>query len=273
MAPHLGEERARVRNDVAGRAPRDDADVRTRLRVDTAQAEVRDGARRGGDRRAPVLGNHARMRRAAAERHLERDGRRRAEHDLADRRRLVVHVAELGLQPRAVEGVRAAQADLLLRREERARGRRAVVLRRARGALPRPSPPRRPCCRRRGSSPQRCGRGRPRRQARSAPAAAPCRGVRRGRSASRSRSARAARAGCPSSSRCSVPCRPRRPRDRATRARRSRGRRPRAPPRRARDRRELEEEVEDAGHGEILRRAQDPAVRNPRGPCRCAPTS
>ena len=56
-----------------------------------------------------------------------RDGRRRADDDLADRRRLVVDVAELGVQPRMVEGVRAAQADLLLRREDELEPRMAAA--------------------------------------------------------------------------------------------------------------------------------------------------
>ena len=42
---------------------------------------------------------------------------RRAEHDLADRRPLVVDEAGLGDEPRVVERVRAAQRDLLLRGE------------------------------------------------------------------------------------------------------------------------------------------------------------
>ena len=44
-----------------------------------------------------------------------RTAERRAEDHLADRRRLVVDEAELGVQPRVVEGGGAAQADLLLR--------------------------------------------------------------------------------------------------------------------------------------------------------------
>src|SRR5213076_413185 len=55
---------------------------------------------------------------AAVERHLERLRPRRAEHDLADRRGLVVYVTELCVQAVVVEGAGADEADLLLRREE-----------------------------------------------------------------------------------------------------------------------------------------------------------
>jgi hypothetical protein len=104
-------------DDVARRSALDQADVGGRLLVDAAESEVGDGAGRGRDRRSALLRVHARVRRPAVERHLERRCPRCADDDLPDRRRLVVDKAELGLEPRVVEGVRAAQADLLLRRE------------------------------------------------------------------------------------------------------------------------------------------------------------
>ena len=76
--------------------------------------------------------------------------------------------------------------------------------RRARGASPRASRRRRPCCRRRGSSVARCGRCRPRRPARARRSAGPCRGGRRGTAARRRPWARARRGCCPSSSRRSA---------------------------------------------------------------------
>ena len=66
----------------------------------------------------PSSGMHAGVRRAAVERHLERLRVRRAEDHDADRRRLVVDVADARAQPRVVERVGADEADLLLRREE-----------------------------------------------------------------------------------------------------------------------------------------------------------
>ena len=58
------------------------------------------------------------MRSAAVERHLERLRERRAEDDRADRRRLVVDVARPRVQAAVVEGIRADEPDLLLRREQ-----------------------------------------------------------------------------------------------------------------------------------------------------------
>ena len=55
--------------------------------------------------------------------------RRCAEDDLADRRGLVVDVAELGLEPGLVERVRAEQPDLLLRREQQLDAGMRTVLR------------------------------------------------------------------------------------------------------------------------------------------------
>ena len=117
-------------------------------------------------------------------------------------------------------------------------GRPSARMRRAPRASRRPPP----CCRRRGSSRPRSGRRRPRRPARAARSAAPCRGARRGRAASPPRSARAG-------SRCS----PSWSRSRAgvvlvgleaeLASSRGRDRRPRAPAGRAGDRRQLEEEL------------------------------
>src|SRR5205085_2470390 len=93
-------------------------DVGRGLVVDPAQAQVGDRPRRGRDRGPSPLGVHARMGRAPVEAHLHRLRVRRAEDDLADRRRLVVDVPEPRREPRVVEGRGAEQADLLLRRED-----------------------------------------------------------------------------------------------------------------------------------------------------------
>ena len=61
---------------------------------------------------------HPRMRSRAVEAEVEEPRVRRAEDDLADRRALVVHEAGRRDEPRVVERVRAAERDLLLRREE-----------------------------------------------------------------------------------------------------------------------------------------------------------
>ena len=66
----------------------------------------------------PSSGIHAGVGRAAVEAHLHRVGVRRAEDDLADRSRLVVDVADPGVQLPLVEGRRSVQPDLLLRGEE-----------------------------------------------------------------------------------------------------------------------------------------------------------
>ena len=66
----------------------------------------------------PSSGIHPRMGGAAVEAGGNRLLGRRAEDDLADRRRLVVDVAEPGLEPLLVECTRPEQPDLLLRREE-----------------------------------------------------------------------------------------------------------------------------------------------------------
>ena len=86
--------------------------------VDTAEAKLGERPRGGGDRRAPFLGPHARVSRATVETKFEHASVWRAEHDLADRRPLVVDIAGLGDESRVVEGVSAAKRDLLLRREE-----------------------------------------------------------------------------------------------------------------------------------------------------------
>ena len=166
--------------------PCDRADVRGRLLVEPAEPQVGDRACGGRDRGASLLGDHPRVRRPAVEADEHRALVRRAHDHLADRRRLVVDEAELGLERRVVEGARAEQADLLLRREEELDTRVRPALRRRSVARPRSSRRRPTCCRRRGSSRRRSARCRPRRpRARAAPAAARCRGARRGRSACR----------------------------------------------------------------------------------------
>jgi len=104
--------------DVAARAPGDDADVRGRLLVDAAEPEIRDRLRCSLDRGAAFLREHSGVRRTTVEAHLHRLRPRRAKDDLADRRGLVVDVAELRVQPLVIERVRAFQPDFFLRREE-----------------------------------------------------------------------------------------------------------------------------------------------------------
>ena len=55
---------------------------------------------------------------APVEAEVEKSPVRRAEHDLADRHALVVDVSDVRDEPRVVEGVRATERDLLLRREQ-----------------------------------------------------------------------------------------------------------------------------------------------------------
>ena len=111
-------ELAPLRDDVAGAAARDRADVRGRLLVDPAEPQVGDRARGGGDRGAALLRHHPGVRRPAVEADADRASGRRAHDHVADRRRLVVDEAELGLERCVVEREGAEQADLLLRREQ-----------------------------------------------------------------------------------------------------------------------------------------------------------
>ena len=76
-------------------------------------------------------------------------GRRRDDH-LADRRRVVEDVAEVGAQHGRVERLGAGQRVLLLDREQQLDADRRRP-RRSRAARPRGTRRRRPCCRRRGS--------------------------------------------------------------------------------------------------------------------------
>ena len=96
--------------------------------VDPAQAHLGDRARRGGDRRPPFLRVHPGVCGAAVEHDGQVVGRGGAEDDLADRRRLVVDVADPRPQAAVVEGVGAEQPDLLLRREEQLDARMRPVL-------------------------------------------------------------------------------------------------------------------------------------------------
>ena len=111
-------DRAPLGHDVAGDAALDRAHVGARAVVDPPQPHVGDRAGRSDDRRAALLRVHPRVRRPAVEPRHDALLRRRAEDDLADRRRLVVDEAELGLEPRVVEREGTAEADLLLRGEE-----------------------------------------------------------------------------------------------------------------------------------------------------------
>ena len=107
----------------------DDPDVRRRLVVDSPEAKVGDRPSRGGNRRAALLGVHARVGGAPVETHLHRMRVRRAEDHVPDRRRLVVDVADLRLEARMVERCRAEQPDLLLRREQQLDARMPAVFR------------------------------------------------------------------------------------------------------------------------------------------------
>ena len=111
-------ELAPLRDDVPGAAAGDRADVRCRLVVEPSEPQVGNGARSGGDCRAALLRDHPGVRGPAVEAHRQRAPVGRAHDHLADRRRLVVDEAELGLELRVVEGARAEKADLLLLREQ-----------------------------------------------------------------------------------------------------------------------------------------------------------
>ena len=107
-----------------------------------ASAAARIGA-------AAVLGPQPGVRGAAVELGADAEVARGGDDDLADRGRVVEHVAELRAQAARVEVRGAEQAVLLGDREQQLDARRASP-RRSRGARPRGSPRRRPCCRRRG---------------------------------------------------------------------------------------------------------------------------
>ena len=162
-------ERARAPGRCCAPCRPDHADVRRRLVVDPARAACRRSP--APPPRSPSGPPRARCRharRGRRKRDVNARAVRRAEDHLADRRRLVVDVAELRLEPRRVERVGAHEPDLLLRREDELDARRAGGLSATMRRAPRASPPPPPCCRRRGSSRPRCGRRRPRRPARSA---------------------------------------------------------------------------------------------------------
>ena len=91
---------------LTARAAADQADVGGRLLVDPAERHLGDRARGGGDRRAPLLGDHAGVGGAPVEADLELLRRGRAQDHLADRRGAVVDVADARAQPRVVEGER-----------------------------------------------------------------------------------------------------------------------------------------------------------------------
>ena len=147
----------------------------------------RSPARRPRSRSGPPRATSPRARpcRGSARRSLR--GVRRAEDHVADRRGLVVDVADARDEARLVEARRRRRgptSSFGVKQELDAGVRPPSATTRRR---PRASPRPRPCCRRRGSSPPRSGRRRPRRPARSAPSAARCRGARRRRAACRLR--------------------------------------------------------------------------------------
>ena len=97
--------------------PEMSADVRRRLGVDPPERHVGDRAGRGDDRAAAVLRGDPGMRGAADEPEPEGPLRRRGQDDVPDRGGVVVAVPDPGAQPRRVERLGAAQADLLHRRQ------------------------------------------------------------------------------------------------------------------------------------------------------------
>ena len=174
----LGQQPRALGDDVGGAdAAGDRADVRGRLGVDPALRHRGDGPRERQDRAAALLRADARVRGAAVELGPDAVVARRGGDHLADRGRVVEHVAELRAQLRRVEVRGAAQAVLLGDGEQQLDARRAS-LRRSRGGRPRASRRARPCCRRRGSRRARSPSRRRRRPARSARSARPCRGAR-----------------------------------------------------------------------------------------------
>jgi hypothetical protein len=104
---------SRRRDDVAGDAAADQADVGRGGIVDAAQGHVGDRPGRGDDRASALLGRDPRVGGAAQKAKLERLLGRCREHDVADGRRMVVAEPEPGVQPAEVEGLGAVQADLL----------------------------------------------------------------------------------------------------------------------------------------------------------------
>ena len=130
----LGEQARALRDDVGGLDPAVQvADVRRRLVVDAA---VRHRDRRvggGEDRRAALLRAQPRVRGLAVELGLHAVERRRGGDKLADRRRVVEHVAELRAQLRRVEALGAQQADLLGDGEEQLEADRRALDRAAAG--------------------------------------------------------------------------------------------------------------------------------------------
>ena len=181
-------------DDVASGPALDPADVRRRLLFETAEPQVGNRARRGGDRRPALLRIHAGVRGAPVEAPADRGRRRRAKDDLADRSRLVEHVPHRGAKPRVVErgaprsptssfGVNTSSMPAC--RRPSATTRRTASSMTATAALlsaPRIVPP---AFRRR----------RPPRRARSAPRAGRCPGARRERAAAARRSSHAVRRG------------------------------------------------------------------------------
>jgi len=112
--PRLRQHRAAVRHDVrAAGAAVDRADVGSRLLVEAPERDRGDRAGGGLDGAAPVLGTDACVRGLPVEGGLDAEiGRRRHDH-LADRRRVIQDVAELGPKLRHVELLGTCQRVLL----------------------------------------------------------------------------------------------------------------------------------------------------------------
>ena len=97
-AADLADDAAALGDHVDRRAALDRSDVRGRLIVDAPEPHCRDRARCRDDRRAARLGPDSGVRRAAVQISDHPVVRRGGDDDLADRRRVVEHVAERALK-------------------------------------------------------------------------------------------------------------------------------------------------------------------------------
>ena len=103
MRADLGLELAKPGDDVSRLAAADDADVGGRLLVDPPEPEVGDRPGAGDDRAAALLRRDARVGSVTDEGRVQLAMVGRTEDDLADRRRLVVDVAQLGFERAQIE--------------------------------------------------------------------------------------------------------------------------------------------------------------------------